>query len=82
MVIAMSLSRKVSARSAPKGGREHGPGAHRASAKSAGGEFHQFDGLQIDDRTADPFGCIRTHDRLVAERIAQDARLAPAGYRD
>src|SRR3546814_6668445 len=49
------------------------------TSRLAGGEFHQLDGLRIDDRTAEPLGCIEMHKGLVAERIAQDARLTADG---
>src|SRR3546814_12135691 len=76
--------KSLSARPAPKG-REPGPGAASRTNRLAGGEFHQLDGVRIDNRAAHPLGCIEMHEGLVPERIAQDARLAaigaPAGTR-
>src|SRR3546814_11822239 len=67
--------KSLSARPAPKG-REPGPGAASRTSRLAGGEFHQLDGVRIDNRPAHPLGCIEMHEGLVAERIPKDARLA------
>src|SRR3546814_20853025 len=72
-------SKRLAPGPVPKGKETRNRTPVARQPRLAGGEFHQLDGLRIDDRPADPLGCIEMHAGFVAERIAQDARLAAVG---